>query len=77
MVKENEVYKMKQKSVLIFGIGMSIIWSVVFAIALKSWAGIGIGVLFGISFGASSYIASKFSHIKEDEDKKDEDLNDK
>lgn len=55
---------MKQRPGMIYGIAMTIIWSVVFTIALKSWVGIGIGVLFGVSFGISDKVATEHTKNK-------------
>ncbi len=39
-----------KKFTIAFGIIMTIIWSAVSVYFLKSWAGIGVGLCFGISF---------------------------
>lgn len=41
------------KNGIIFGLAMAIIWSVVFVIAMNSYAGIGVGICFGLAFGSS------------------------
>ncbi len=48
-------------------LAMSVLWSVVFALALDSLVGIGIGVCFGI---AMSGIGNSISKKKDDDDKK-------
>ena len=42
--------KNDQMAVLLFGVSIGIIWSIVFTQALKSPAGIGVGVCFGAAF---------------------------
>ena len=48
---------MKTAGGILFGIGMAVLWSVVFVTTLDSWAGVGIGAAMGISFGSCMTIA--------------------
>ena len=56
---------MKTVGGILFGVGMALLWSGVFVSLLDSWAGIGIGILFGISFGSSMTVAFNSSKNKE------------
>lgn len=40
------------KKATAFGVGMTLIWSAAFVTALHSWAGIGVGICFGVAFAA-------------------------
>ena len=56
---------MKTVGGVLFGIGMAIIWSAAFVSLLDSWAGIGVGIAFGISFGSCMVVALNSSKNKE------------
>lgn len=56
---------MKTVGGILFGIGMAIAWSAAFVSLLDSWAGVGVGILFGISLGSCMTIALNSSKNKE------------
>ena len=56
---------MKTAGGILFGIGMAIVWSAVFVTSLDSWAGVGIGIAFGISLGSCMTVALNSSKNKE------------
>lgn len=57
----------------LFGIIMTVLWSVLFAYILKSW----IGILVGLGFGAAFMIAQSIMMHGTENDKKDEDRKDR
>lgn len=42
--------KKEYLSTILYGIGITLVWSAVFVSALHNWAGIGIGIAFGVCF---------------------------
>lgn len=58
---------MKKYRGLLFGIGMAILWSVVFVQVLRSPAGIAVGMCFGAALGIAMTASSRAKPAKPEE----------